>query len=686
MNNEVNNDSSVTPENMNQTPVTPEGMNQTPVSGNPVESNQIPVQQVDTPNVVQPTLDMANNNDARIGLKPVQTPNGNAGNNGGVNNVLNKVKSFGVVPIVIVAVVVVALIAGVTTKIVTSTPKAVFKSQINSAFKAVNKALDEYEDFDKKFDLSSNSLLLKGSVNLDSNIKSDDVDLELLKKMTMAGELGIDIDKETLYFSGSVKGDKNTVGVSAYYQDSNAYVDATFVDDVVKVESEEIDFTEIKEALEQIKEQLDKVDTKTYNKLVKKVNTSLNKTLDSKNMKKSSGKFEVDGKTVSATKNSLVLDEEALQQMVETFCDELLEDDDFLSDFAKVAEVDKGDVKEALKDLKDSAKDVDMSDDLVVNIWTKGLLNSVVGFSLEVDEKEYFSAYQDGKKAELVIDNHEKSEYSKFKVVASFEEKQKETEFTVKYNGEKVASGTIREISDEVIDLDLSAEASGQKIKISFYLSRKEEKKSITGDYKVKVTYNDQYVGVSGDYEVATGDIPSVDTSKAVDVDDLDQEKLVESLKKVIEEDSVLKDALGSELDELEKANTPDLNSYGMSPIYGEEEGIKVLSKSQPTVLYVGSTYYSSYSELDAYNLFEALKTAQTDLKFYSYYLNYYYAEDNFKAAVKDVQYTCHTSEGDTTCEDYPAIYLIKDGKVQKAFKGTATKEELEQALKELGI
>lgn len=677
MNNEVNNGSSVNPENMNQTPV----------SGNPIDPNQIPVQQVNTPNVEQPTFDMANNNVAPMGPTPTQTLNGNMGNNGGVNNIVNKIKSFGVVPIVIVAVVVVALIAGITTKVVTSTPKAVFKSQINNAFKAVNKALDEYDDFEKKFELSSNSLLLKGSLKLDSNMKTDDVDLELLNKMTMAGELGIDIDKETLYFSGSVKGDKNTLGVSAYYQDANAYVGATFMDDVVKVESEEIDFTEIKEALEQLKEQMDKVDTKTYNKLVKKVNTSLNKTLDSKNMKKSSGKFEVDGKSVSATKNSLVLDEDALQQMVETFCDELLEDDDSLSDFAKVAEVDKGDVKEALKDLKDSAKDIDMDADLVINIWTKGLLNSVVGFSVEQDEKEYFSMYQDGKKAEMVIDNHEKSEYSKFKVVASFEEKQKETEFTVKYNGEKVASGTIREISDELIDFDLSAEADGQKIKLSFYISQKEEKKSIKGDYKIKVTMNDEYVGVSGDYEITTGDIPSVNTSKAVDVDDLDQEELLDSLKKVIEEDSTLKDLVGSELDEFEKANTPTLNSYGMAPIYDEDEAVDLLSKSKPTVLFIGSTYYSSTYEVDAYNLFEALTAAQTDLDFYSYYLNYYYVEDAFKTAVQNVEYTCRTTtEGSTTCEDYPVIYLIKDGKVQKAFKGTVTKEELEQDLKELGI
>ena len=648
--------------------------NESPVTGNSVDSS---VQPVNPTNVTSTPTDFNNSVVPPVMDTPVVNPMPTA-NNGGV---APKAK-ISILPIVIIAVVVVALIGGVTAKVVTSTPKAVFKGQINNAFKAVNQVIDEYDEFDKKFDLGSNSLLLNGSLKFNTNMK--DEDLELLNKMTMAAEFGIDIDSEELYLSGSIKGDKNTLGLKGYYKDQNAYIDASFYDKVVKVESDEIDFDEFKEALNSLNEALKEVDTKKYENIVDTLNDAINKSLDSKSMKKSSGKFEVDGKTVSATKNSLVLDEDTLQKMIETICDELLNDDQFLSDFAKVAEIDKGDVKEALKELKDSAKDLDMEEDLVINIWTKGLLNSCVGFSLEVDEKEYFSFYQDGKKAEFVVNNH--SDYDKLKLVALFEEKKEGTEFTVKMNGEKLASGTIRELSDELIDFDISVDDGSDKYKISIYLSKKEDKKSIKGDYKFKIAQNDEYIEVSGDYGFATGNIPSVDTSKAVDIEDVDEEDLMNSLKDLIKEDSALNDVIGSSLDEYEKSLI-DLNSYGMHPIYDVNEALDVLKKDKASVLYVGSTYYSSYSNLDAYNMFEALEDAQEDLDFYSHYLNYYSVSEDFKNAVKDINYTCRTStEGNTTCAEYPAIYLVKDGEVKKAFRGTITKEELTSALKEIGI
>ena len=94
-----------------------------------------------------------------------------------------------------------------------------FKGQINTVFKAINQTIDGLDEIEEKFDIANNSVLLKGSLNLDTNVEDLGENTELLKKITMAGELGIDVDKEELYLSGSIKGDKNTVGINAYYQD-----------------------------------------------------------------------------------------------------------------------------------------------------------------------------------------------------------------------------------------------------------------------------------------------------------------------------------------------------------------------------------------------------------------------------------------------------------------------------------
>lgn len=679
MNNEVNNDSVVSPENQNQTPV----------SSNPIDQTQLN-QPVTNQPVNQPTMENLNNNaeQPNVNVQPIENPMPQNLNNNGIGGSTPKAKSIGIVPIILVAVVLIVLLVGITTRVVTSSPKAVFKGQINNAFKTVNNALDEYDKFEDKFDITSKGLLLKGSVKIDSNIESDDSNYELLKNLTMSGEFGVDINSEKLYFSGNIKGDKNTLGVSAYYQDHESYVGGTFLDKIVKVETdEEIDFDEIKDSFSQIKEIIEKVDTKTYNRIINKINKSLVNSLNSKDMKKSSGKIEVDGKSISATKNSLVLDEDALQSIIEKFCDDLLNDDEFLSDFAKVSELEKGDIKEALKELKESAKDLDMEEDLIVNIWTKGLLNSYVGISLEVDGKEYVSYYKNGKNAEFVIDNHVKEDNGKFKIVVSFVENKKEQEFTIKYNGEKVASGTIREFSDKLIDFDVSADIDGEKAKVSVYLSKEENKNSTKGDYKLRLTNNDEYIELSGDYEISTGDIPSVNTKDAVSIDDIDEEEVIGNVKELVEEDKALNGLIGSAISEYEKESL-ELNSYGMHPLYDEKDAVQVLKKNKASVLYVGSTFYSSYSEIDSYNLLQNLIDAQTTLGFHSNYLNYFYADEALKEATQNVNYTCHTSSTDTTatCSEYPTIYLVKDGEVKKAFRGTVTKEELEQALKEIGI
>ncbi len=711
MNNEVNNESPVTPEN--QTP--------TPINNNPVDSTVQPVNPTNVevtptiaptspvPSVGQTPVENFNNS------TPISDPMANLNNNmpinnqmpiakgyGDVNNPTPKAKAFGPAPIIIAVVVVVALIAGIATKVATSSPKAVFKGQINNAFKAFNNALDDYDEFNEKFDLSSNSLNMKGSLKFDTNVESSEADLELLKKMTIAAELGIDINQERLYVGGSVKGDKNTLGVKAIYQDKNAYLDTTFYDKVVKIDSEEVDFTEIKEAFAMLNEQMKDYDPKSYDKIVDKINKAINKSIDSKNLKKSSGKFEVDGKSVSATKNSLTLDEQALEDMITVICDELLNDDDFLKTFADTMNIEKGDVKEALKSLKDSAKDIQMEDDIVINIWTKGLINSCVGFSVEVDEKEYLSFYKDDKKSEFIINNHSKIDSEKIKLVATFEENKKEISFNVKLNGEKIASGTIREMSDKLVDFDLSIESAGQKFKLSVYLSKEEDKKSIKGDYKVRVSFNDEYIEVSGDYEISSGSIPDIDTSKVVDSNSISAEEVVDSLKDIVEEDETLNKIIGSGITELEKESL-NLNYINMNELRGADDAIKILKNTKASVLYVGSTYYSSYSNVDAYNLLESLIDAQTELDFYSNYLSYLDVNDDFKEAVKDVQYKCQLTPVTTpdagttpstndpvtenpTCEELPAIYLIKDGEVKKAYRGTVSTQELVTALKEIGI
>ena len=691
--------------------------NETPA----VETNVTPMDA--TPDMAVNTPPVMSQEPVMPTLNPTPTPE----KKGGFAGIIEKIKSMGKTPTIIACVVIAILVVGIVVKVSTSTSKAVFTGQIKNIVKKVNKAVDGVEDFKKNFKLDEESLLVKGDIKFDTNVSSLGEEAQYLKDLALSGEFGVDLKNEKLYVGANIKGEKNDLGAKVLYEDAAAYIDATFLDKVVKVEGvEDIDFEEFRTYLETANESINETDLDVINDMASTIQKVLVKALDSKYLEKSSGKFEVDGKKVSATKNSLVLNKESLKDIIKTVCEELLNDDKFLSDFADTFEVEKGDVKEALKSLKDLAKDIELEDDILINIWTKGLLNDLVGFSVEVDDKEYFSYYENGKKAELIVDNHMKDS-GKFKLVVNTEEVKKETNFTVKVNGEKIASGTIRELSDEKIDFDISVSSGEDEYKLSVYLTCKDTKKSISGEYKFKVNMNDEYVEVSGSYGIESGSLEGFDTSDAVSYDELDEEELIENLTKTIEEDKVLNNLLGESLEDMEE-DMLDLNYNNMAEVNSVSELKKVLAKSKLTVLYVGEESYSSYSNSDAYDLLYALKDAQYDLDFYSYAMEPSYFNDEAKELLKDVNYTCktnatteepnvpennettttpeentntetdtkdETTDNNTTvdntpaqplCAELPAIYLIKDGKVVKAFRGTLTYSELETALKDLGM
>ena len=634
------------------------------------------------------------------------------------NNVLTKIKSLGMVPVVGGAIVLVVLVAGLILKVATGTPKAVFSSQLDNIYKKVNNTVNDIEDFKNDFALDKNALLLKADIKADSNAKSLGEDVEILKKLSLAGEVGIDVNEEQLYVAANIKGAKNDIGAKVLYKDGSAYIESPLLEKVVELdEIEEIDFTSIKEALEQLNEQLDGKELDTYMDIVKTLKDTFTKSLDSKYMKKQSAKFEVDGKKVSATKNTLVLNEDSLPELVTKITEKLLDDDKFLSNFAKAFDIEKSDVKDVLKELKNNAKDIELSDDININIYTKGLLNSMVGFSVEVDEEEYFSIYSDGKNTEIIVDNHLKSS-SKMKLVINLVGTKKNIEYSIKYNGTKIASGTIREMSEKLIDFDVKYSNGDDEFVIAIYTSCDKKKNSISGEYKFGINFNDEYINVSGNYSMEGGALNVFKTDDAISYDEIDEEELMDKAMETIEDDEVLNSILGSTIEDYEESLL-DLNYNDMKEVDDIASLKKVLSKSKPTVLYIGESYYSSYSEEEAYNLLKALETAQYDLDFYSYAYDTSYMSNELKELFEDVTYVCKNNindeettpednddnsliveenvttddntitdvtEVENKCQEIPAIYLIKDGKIVKAFQGSITVEELEKELEELGL
>ena len=609
-----------------------------------------------------------------------------------------KLLSHGAGPVIAIAAVVIIAIVLVF-GVAGASPKQVFKSTINKTFKEVEKAIDEYDEYSKKYDIRENAILVDLGMTMDSNIKelTDQLGFEL-KDLSVGAEVGFDLKNEVLHVETELKGEKEKLDATMQVIDDKLYLSSSLLDKVVVVEEElGLDFGELKDAIKEVEKEIS-TDPEDYKYVVKTIRKALVKALNSEYMEKEKVELDLGDDSFKATKYSYIFEEDSVQELVEIVCEYLLEDDDFVKVLSDITGMEKSDIKSTLKEAKKSADEIEFEEEVVFNLYTKGLFNKAIGFSVEFEGKEYVTYIIDGKNAEFIMDNHMDDEYSQMKLVVTIEEDGKEQALTIKYNGEKIATGTIKELSEEVIDMSVKMEYEETEAKLDLYLSAKEEKEKVSGKYDVKLEVDGEYIALKGNYGIAVPKkLTKISTKGAISVDEVDVEKLEKDILAKVEKDSVFKGVYDLAMETYEEEYL-DLNYDGMLEISSNEVA-NVLSKTKATVLYVGEDYYSMYSEVDAYNMFENLLQAQEDLDFYSHYLDTYYLNTaEFEALVKDVQYTCKTTPNATdnatdaavatpvTCQNYPAIYLIKDGKVQKAFRGTVTLEELKTALKDLGM
>ena len=553
--------------------------------------------------VIQPTTPVVQPSEpviAPIQQMPEQQPMFNAGINpttpvapiapqapqgGGLAGLKAKLFSHGVGPVVAAVVVILLLVAGVSYKMITSSPKNIFKGVINSAYKDVDAAFTAFDEFTKTYNFEEKAIVVNFDTTLDTNIKeiteiTDQLGFKI-KDVTVGVTAGVDYKDEKVLAGGFIKGEKEKIDATMMLEDGIFYIGTSLLEDVLKYKDDtlDIDFSELKEVIESAEISTDVND---YRNAVKSIKNAFIASISNEYTEKESAKLEIAGKDVKVTKNSLVLDEDSLEYMIETIADKLTEDDEFLKSASAIGGVDKKEIKEALKMLKESAGEIEESAEVKINIYTKGFLNTYAGFGLEVEGKEYLTYVVDGDDFELVFDD----QYEDYgtKVVVSV----KDTKLTAEVNGEKIFTGTVKELSDEKIDLTIKSavkelpfemsyyydvkgkfemtmdlEIEGTKVGLVAKVNEKAEDEKVAGEYELKLTadgeipldsYNtlkldNGYISVKGTYSLeATDDLDTLNTKNAKDVTtmtDTDmanlEKALLDNLNKVAENDSVFK-------------------------------------------------------------------------------------------------------------------------------------------------
>lgn len=632
-------------------------------------------------------------------------------------------KHIGIGVAVVALVVILALLIG------NSGSKNVFKKTITKSYKEVVKSAKEVDKKLKNYDLSKNALYFDG--NLKVNATNDGEDAGTLDVEWNAGISGKD---EKAYGTAKINGKDENISVETLIEDGKTYIKSSLFDEIIDA-SENTSEENLKQVFNTLTEtkKTNAIDVTEVGQYI--INALVNN-LDSDKIESESSELELGEKEVKVKKISYDLSGKSFSKLGKAIIDELLDNDKFLEKTVDLVnsyseeddnKISKKDLKDSLKSMKESLSDISIDEKASFNIYTKGILNKVVGYSVTYDKKDYLTIAFDNKNINVTYDDHNEDKDDRQKLTLVATKEKKEWNVVVKANKEKIATATVRELSDEKIDLDYKVTIEDEELKGSIYFTNKEKGKTINGEYKAEVEYSDAKVEVSGEYTIEVKDEveESFDTKDTVKPEDIDTDKLEENIEKV-KDDEILGTILSDKLDEIFKS-VNNYNYYDMKEV--EDEKVLDVLKKNKAVLYVGKTYYSIYSKEDSYNLFSYLKEAQEELGFHSYYYDEYYADDDIiKKLNEGLEMTCGinktdikteedkteenteekndetdkaeekndtvTTETETPseetstaeCDELPAIYLIKDGKVVRVIRGKITYEQLTEALAEIGI
>lgn len=482
-----------------------------------------------------------------------------------------------IVPIVIATIALFLVIGGIVYKTISNNPTNILKDSINNAYKDFKDELKEYDKKKKDFDITKDSLKISGDVELTGDIFKD------LKDDKISFEAGLDYANKLLEGEATLKEDgKDLLNATVFTKDNKIYLksnnlfDNTYLLDDFDFDSE-FDLEDYELAMQEV----NNISTDDIDYLVKEFKDALIKSLNKDEMTKEKETIEINDLTVKTTKISYNIDKSSTKELLTSLSNILSENDEFLSKLAKMTDTEKSDIKDALKELKDS----DNYDDIPkgeLNVYTTGVTNKVVKTELKLDT--ITMSYSDYKDNVYILVN-EKESNMKLEVIATTEKDI--TDIEVKLNKEKIATFTVRQFDEEGIDFDYNINIENEiKAKGSFKVTCKEKSKTeyegvMEFSINAEIDGEEFDFGANINYTIQTKEkIADYDTSKAIEADDMtseDNEKLEKALEELENsniysfiEDMNLDDLINNNDDDYEDNSKDDFNIYEDSECFDD--------------------------------------------------------------------------------------------------------------------
>lgn len=429
---------------------------------------------------------------------------------------------------VVVAVLLIAVVGGLFGyKSYVGKPLNLYKGAIENLYEDFNEALGETESFD----ITKESLVMNGDVKLTSNM----AELNDYTKYTYDFNLGLDVKNKKMELGASMdEGSKEIIGAVIYLLDKTMYLDSDQIYDKVLYEVMEEDiFAELTS-----EEGTATVDYEDVDKIVEKLSQYLSNSLDEKNFKEESATITVNGKEVKVTKVIYPLNQNTVYAMAQSILKDIKADDEFIGLVAKVAGLEKTDLKAALDELEISKEDFEVEEEIKFYLYKKGFFAKVVGFGIE-DSKTVVTYAKVDKLAELNVKG------DGLEVVAKTNDTK--TNGSVKVEGTELATFTlVLEEKDKNVKMDLTVnmDYEGSKITVKCVADTTEESdKKAKGTYDVTLSMTEEgqtiELGAKVNLNVEIGGkVDGFDTNGAVDyttLTDAELEKIQTNLETALE-------------------------------------------------------------------------------------------------------------------------------------------------------
>lgn len=348
----------------------------------------------------------------------------------------SKTKKKGKIKLIVgIAIAVVAVVAGAGVfYTVAYSPKAIFKSVINSSYKKFSSALEGVEESEFYSDTMEDSFIANGTLNM----STDNQELIAINDYTFGYNIGLDIKQEKLEAGVNItEGSTKLLDMVLNYKDSKGYVSfGEWLNKVIEIDLNEfnIDFADISVAVtEQNKAELT---AENVDYIVKDVKDLLIDSLTDIEFKKTKDSIEVDGKTVKVQKVSFILDEDNMTTISNKVIDGILDNDDLLNKIAITTGKDKDEIEKYFEDAKDNM-DFSNADESELAIYTSGITHKFVRIALISSDED---------NAITIDDLGDK------------------TQVAYSYQDDEMMTATINALDAENIDLEYAVDYMGEKL------------------------------------------------------------------------------------------------------------------------------------------------------------------------------------------------------------------------------